>query len=203
MPRIRAESITAHKTLTRRQVLDAAAELFLEQGYGATSLADIAAEVGIGRTTLYEYFPDKEAVLITLVEETLPAVVDGIVDGLPEGLTARERLGELLLRHLEFVSNQDNLGTLLMREGASLSPRAQAAIAAVHRRLTEAIRQTCVRGADTGEFRDVSPDATAELVNALVMAAARQLLRSPEPKADFHTVGDTMLGLLFDGLVAD
>ena len=71
MPRIRAENIAEHKALTRSQILNVAQELFSEWGYEDTSFGDISASVGIGRTTLYEYFTDKDDLLASLVEETL------------------------------------------------------------------------------------------------------------------------------------
>ena len=52
MPRIRADSIVEHKEKTRSEILDAGATLFRSQGYTDTNLGDIAAYVGIGRTTL-------------------------------------------------------------------------------------------------------------------------------------------------------
>ena len=92
MPRIRAATIVAHKDATRRALLDAAAELFRAQGYAETNLADITAFAGIGRTTIYEYFTDKEDVLVNLVEDAVPSVVAGMLADLPEDLDMRERL---------------------------------------------------------------------------------------------------------------
>jgi AcrR family transcriptional regulator len=53
MPRIRAATIDEHKELTRTEILEAAGRLFRAEGYGETTLRDIASYVGIGRTTLY------------------------------------------------------------------------------------------------------------------------------------------------------
>ena len=109
MPRIRASSIAEHKELTRRDILEAAAALFRSQGFSDTSLGEIAAYVGIGRTTLYEYFEDKEDIVVQLVEETLPALIDEMIAAVPEGLGCKARLSELIVRGLEFVSSRDNV----------------------------------------------------------------------------------------------
>ena len=87
MPRIRAENIAEHKALTRSQILNVAQELFSEWGYEDTSFGDISASVGIGRTTLYEYFTDKDDLLASLVEETLPQVIGEMVDAIPPDST--------------------------------------------------------------------------------------------------------------------
>ena len=92
MPRIRAASVDEHKSKTRREILDAAEALFRGQGYAETAFGDVAAYVGVGRTTLYEYFTDKEDLLASLVEDRIPQVMDGLVDGLPTKATIREQL---------------------------------------------------------------------------------------------------------------
>ncbi|QEL55627.1 TetR/AcrR family transcriptional regulator [Chromobacterium paludis] len=49
------------KTESRRQaIVEGAAEVFLEHGYDATSMAEIAARIGVTKPTLYGYFPSKE-----------------------------------------------------------------------------------------------------------------------------------------------
>ena len=47
----------------RAEILHAALRAFREQGYHATTLDDIAEHVGVRKTALYHYFPDKEAIL--------------------------------------------------------------------------------------------------------------------------------------------
>jgi AcrR family transcriptional regulator len=54
---------------SRRQVLDAALELFSRQGYKATSVREIAEAAGVSTGNVYHHFPDKEAIFNTLIEE--------------------------------------------------------------------------------------------------------------------------------------
>jgi hypothetical protein len=44
--------------------------LFIQKGYTATSMREIAAEVGIGKATIYYHFPDKEAIASALIHQT-------------------------------------------------------------------------------------------------------------------------------------
>ena len=55
MPRIKAESIEAHKDLIRRELLEATHGILAETKTADISLAEVAARAGIGRTTFYEY----------------------------------------------------------------------------------------------------------------------------------------------------
>ena len=57
------------KEALRRTVLEAAANLFAQRGFGGTNLQDIADSLGISRPALYYYFKSKEGILASLVEE--------------------------------------------------------------------------------------------------------------------------------------
>jgi len=202
VPRIRADSIEEHKTLTRRQILEAAADLFRAQGYNDTSLGEIAAHVGIGRTTLYEYFADKEAILVSLVRQELPGLMDELVGGMPPELSCRERLGELIVRGLDFVSDPSRLGAMLMRELPSISKQAQRDVRDAHDGLAAAVKSVCKEGVASGEFRDLDPDLAGQMVYGLMMSASATLLRSAGARARTREVADTVLALVFEGLAS-
>ena len=203
MPRIRAASIEEHKIRTRSDILEAAAALFRAEGYSATNLADIAAFVGIGRTTLYEYFPDKESILVDLVEDRLPAVVEGMLEDLPAGISHRERLSELLVRGIVYVSTEDDLGSMVMRELPRLSRSSQVRIAKAHERLSDEVTAICEAGIASGEFRAFAPDDAGRIVSALMMSASSAMLRDADAKSRMHEMADTLVRFVFDGLAAD
>jgi AcrR family transcriptional regulator len=202
VPRIRAASIEEHKTLTRHDILEAAAALFRAQGYNETSLGDIASHVGIGRTTLYEYFADKEAILIALVQQELPGLMEELVAGLPEAATSRERLRELVTRGLAFVSDESKLGAMLMKELPNISKEAQHQVRRAHFGLADAVVRVCEEGTASGEFRDVDPGIAGQMVYGLMMAASQGLMRSPQARQHHEAMTETMLTIVFDGLAA-
>jgi AcrR family transcriptional regulator len=57
------------KELMREQLVNAAAEIFASKGFNATSMADIANTLGLGRSAVYHYFANKEAILRELIEQ--------------------------------------------------------------------------------------------------------------------------------------
>lgn len=59
------------KSNTRRQILQAALELFSTQGFEATSVSQIADAVGIRKASVYSHFESKQAILDALLQETL------------------------------------------------------------------------------------------------------------------------------------
>lgn len=73
MPKIIGSSLAEHRARTRAALTTALARLMETRTFDAISLADIAAEAGVGRTAVYNHFPDKEALLLALVEDETAA----------------------------------------------------------------------------------------------------------------------------------
>lgn len=105
---------------TRARILDSARRLFLERGYAATSLADIAADVGLTKTAVAYHFHPKERLLVELVS---PALSDLAAElgPLPTRTRSQRRA---LLRHLVavLVRHRDVVGILASDTGLLALP---------------------------------------------------------------------------------
>ena len=64
MPKLWSETIAEHRREVHDAILERTAELVAEHGLRAVTMSQIAQETGIGRATLYKYFPDVEAILV-------------------------------------------------------------------------------------------------------------------------------------------
>jgi AcrR family transcriptional regulator len=96
----------------RGRILRAALELFTEGGYEATSVAQIAAEAGLTKTTLFRYFNDKRGTIFQEQEALVAAVIEGVerapLDASPM---------ELLREGIQSLCRADGMGS---REMASM-----------------------------------------------------------------------------------
>lgn len=202
MPRIRAGNIEEHKELTRGQILDAAQDLFSEHGYQETSLGDIAAFVGIGRTTLYEYFKDKEDLLASLVDETLPQVFADMAEQLDSAAPFIDQLAELTVRLTEWVVTDPTLGLLLHREVPRLSDATQERIRVAHENLSKEYARIYRGGVMGGEMRALPWDLAGRFVQDLVMSASKVLLDAEDPQVRMREVCDSMVDFLKNGIGA-
>lgn len=63
MPKLWNETIESHRHDVRQAIIDATAELVEEHGLMSLTMSQIAEQSGIGRATLYKYFPDIESIL--------------------------------------------------------------------------------------------------------------------------------------------
>jgi AcrR family transcriptional regulator len=67
-----------NKQRTRAALERAAARLFEENGFAATTVRDIAAAAGVGERTFFRYFPSKEDLILQQVRDLIPGVMDGV-----------------------------------------------------------------------------------------------------------------------------
>lgn len=66
---------------TRRDILDRALELFATHGFTGSSMRDIAKAVGVRESALYHHFPNKNAIFTTVLEESGPGALNGLMTG--------------------------------------------------------------------------------------------------------------------------
>ncbi|MDB2668813.1 TetR/AcrR family transcriptional regulator [Alphaproteobacteria bacterium] len=77
------------KALRRRAVLEAAETYFLEVGYEAFSMSNLAKKIGVAKGTLYLYFETREEVFLTLYEQSLVRWTQLFIDDLPDTMTSQ------------------------------------------------------------------------------------------------------------------
>jgi AcrR family transcriptional regulator len=68
------------KSLMRQQLSDTAARMFLERGFDAVRVAEVAAACGVSTKTVFNYFPTKEALVLDRLEGTMTALRAGLAD---------------------------------------------------------------------------------------------------------------------------
>lgn len=103
---------------TVERILDAAARIFHEQGYVAATTNDIADEADVSIGSLYQYFPNKDALLVTLTERHLASTTAGLIERLGD-LGAEAGFEAIITSVVEFLVDQhelDDLHLLIMHE---------------------------------------------------------------------------------------
>jgi AcrR family transcriptional regulator len=197
MPKINAATIDQHKEQTRKALLDAAAASFVANGLGATSIGTLADEAGIARTTVYEYFSNKEAVLAALIDERLPPVVAQIVDGLPD-VSPENRLAEILRRSFTMVGNYPVEATLLFRVSRELPKRQRDNAWSVFDRIRLEMVRICREGIASGEFPGMDPLALGTIVADHLVGGIDEISARGEQETEI--VAESRIAFLRNGL---
>lgn len=174
MPRITAGSIAEHVAEREAAVFRAAVGLFAEQGYENVTIADIAAEVGLARSSLYRYFPSKAHILVAWTDRELPRHVAEGRELLQGPGPPEERVRAWVHHELDAAAEPTHA---LLRDAIEhaddLDAGARAAIAAAHRSLLVPL----VTALGEAGMSPSEADAVAELVAGLVAVAARSEAR--------------------------
>ncbi len=149
VPKLWNETIEAHRVQVRDAILDGAAALVFEHGLRAVTMAQIAEHAGIGRATLYKYFPDVETILRTWHARRIDAHIGELTRVRDGSGTAGERLEAVLAAYAHIARQTGNHDRDLVH---FLHPDER--IVHAQRQLRELIRQLIEEGAAAGDLRD-------------------------------------------------
>jgi TetR/AcrR family transcriptional regulator len=186
----RSPRVREKRDRRRREILHAALRAFREKGYHATTLEDIAEHLGVRKTALYHYFPDKEAILFDCHRNAL-AELDRILVGARAFDSAAERLAFVIREHVRVMT--DTLeGSPLAFEVTALAPERQRTIIAGRDRYERALRRVIAQGVEDGEFRRVNPKTAV----FAILGAINWIARWYRPEGSLHA---EELGLEFAG----
>jgi AcrR family transcriptional regulator len=108
---------------TRERILGAAAEWFGTHGYAATSIRDLAREVGVTVGAIYVHFPSKERLLVAVYEEGVRRIGEA-VDAVPDTAEPWEQLEAAARAHLEALLDNAGFARVIVRVIPSDVPEA-------------------------------------------------------------------------------
>ncbi|MCY0955158.1 TetR/AcrR family transcriptional regulator [Streptomyces sp. H27-S2] len=158
MPKLWNETIEAHRHAVRDAALDATAALVTEHGLLSVTMSRIAQDAGIGRATLYKYFPDVESILAAWHERQITSHLEHLTSVRDQAGAPGERL-EAVLEAYALISQarHEHHGT----EVAALLHQGEH-VARAHQQLRALVRDLLAEGAESGSLRaDVAPDELA------------------------------------------
>jgi AcrR family transcriptional regulator len=97
-----AEEVEVAEQSGSRRVLDAAAELFVSQGYAATTLRQIAAKAGIKAGSIYHHFDSKEVLFVAVLDDGIGVMIEAFdaATDRADGGAIDDRLGAHVRGHL-------------------------------------------------------------------------------------------------------
>jgi AcrR family transcriptional regulator len=157
------------------EIVEAALDLFVEKGFAATKMDEIAKRAGVTKGTVYLYFPSKEDLFRAVVEEMMgPNIEIGERMLAEHAGSAADLLRKLVLGWWELIGNQRVacLNKLMTGEAANFPHLAQYYVEHVVLRGRRIFESALQRGIDAGEFRAVPVTDTARLALAPLVQAS-------------------------------
>lgn len=148
----------------RREILAAAAAIFARHGYHGTNLQRVAEQAGMGKSSLYHYFPTKEALFAALANAVLQQEDTLFAGAARDGTDARVQLRTLIAAMAGLFDEWAKVGPLLI--DLLRAPRGARRVRETFRTARRALARIIRKGQEEGCFRRGSPTALATMVLA-------------------------------------
>ena len=194
VPKLWSETIEAHRRDVRDAVIATTARLVASEGPLSVTMSRIAEETGIGRATLYKYFPDVESILLAWHDRQIGEHMRRLADAGDAAEDADERLEAVLTAYAAVmhdshgIANSD-LGALLHRGER---------VARAEQELRAMVRDLLAASARRGTVRD---DIPAEELAAYCLSALAAAAQAPSLAAARRLVQVTLAGVRPAGAV--
>ena len=187
---------------TRTNLMDAAIEQFAQNGYDATSVAQICQTAGVSKGAFYHHFPSKQTLFLDLLDNWLNlldeqfTLIRSQASSIPEALQVMTSLtGEI------YRSAGGNLPMFLeFWDQARHNPEVWASVIHPYRRYQQYFAGMIQEGIDEGSIKPVDPLMTAQVMVALAVGLLLQGLLEPQG-ADWQQVNEFGYRMILNDLL--
>ncbi len=187
--------------MTRQGILEAAAKIFSQKGFHATSMQDIAEAVQLQKASLYHHFASKQEILVEILDQALDLINARLEMVRLQDLSADEKLRQAMVSYLQTVAENQNLAAVLLLEVRSLDPELKARLASRRERFEGLWKDLIIEGKHQGVFNNVDPSLTGRAIMG-VMNWTVTWYRHDGPRSATE-IADRYADLLLEGLLAN
>jgi len=152
---------------TYQTILQVARRLFVQQGYTATSMRQVAEQAGIGKATIYHHFPDKEAILKALLDST-QAKMDQALQAVRAESEPRRRIQVAAEASISFLYESADILQVARREVPAWRDEMVQHFALFFHEYVALLAEAFRQGAEQGLFRPVDPQEPARVFMTMV-----------------------------------
>jgi AcrR family transcriptional regulator len=178
VPKIIGSTLAEHREQVRTRLFVALARLMDSTGFDTLTMSDIAAEAGVGRTSVYNHFADKESLLIGYIEHETAAFLADLRQALEDVDDPEERLRVYIRQQIQLKTTYHlapgpDLRSVVSRETLT---RLREHVQEVEQLLREILRD----GIRAGRLPEQDVDAVVPLVHACL--TGREVPREPDAR---------------------
>jgi AcrR family transcriptional regulator len=157
------------RSARRKQLLAAAQEVFVAQGYHAAAMDDIAERAGVSKPVLYQHFPGKLELYLALLDTHCDDIVDRVRSAMAATTDNKERVRGAIGAYFDFVDHESEAFRLVFESDLRNEPAVRERVERVERGCIAAITDTIM--ADTNVPRSYAELLAAGLVGSAETAA--------------------------------
>ncbi len=163
-----AEDIPDWRAKRREEILAAATTLFAGRDYADVQVDEVAKRAGVGKATLYRYFPSKEDLYLESLERALGGMEERLNAQPAPAATAISRLKTMVSALIDTLSEQLLTLKLMGGDQSDLADRTRRVLRRRSAQTAASLRQVLEDGVAVGEFRRIDTDITPLLIIGMV-----------------------------------
>ncbi|MGE5375538.1 MAG: TetR/AcrR family transcriptional regulator [Bacteroidota bacterium] len=182
------------QTYRRHEIFHAAAHLFMKQGFQETSMQQIADAAGVGKSTLYDYFPTKDDILVFTVEDEIIEALQHARTITSKNLSAEKKLQQIMQMQMGFLEANKQLLVKLSFESQRLKAESQERIQEKRHEYQDLICSIVEDGIRNGEFRKINPLLAARTLLLLLTSVIYTTRPTGSPEAMLKDAMDIFFG---------
>ena len=187
----------------RRELFEIATRLFMEKGYRATTMQDIAKEMGIQKPSLYHYISSKEDILKEIVDITMNRLIHSIEEIANSNTSPVQKLERIIDSHIMLICENLELFTVSLREINKINAKGfWSDVVALRDKYESYVRNILSSGKRQGYFRE---DIDEKLVGFALLGSVNWAIRwySPRGEKSPKEIADQWKKLFLKGLLKD
>ena len=157
-------------------ILQAARKRFAYYGFSKATMDEIARDVGMGKASLYYYFPTKESLFKAVISHEQDEFLEQAQEFLKTDISAAEKLHQYVLRRLDYFHELVNLSKLSFHSMYEMRPLFGDLFEGFANRELEIITQILQEGNEKSELQVENPQQIAELVLHILQGLRLRIL---------------------------
>ncbi|WZL71809.1 TetR/AcrR family transcriptional regulator [Clostridiaceae bacterium 35-E11] len=142
-------------------IIEAAMKIFCRDGFHKAKVSDIAAEAGIGKGTIYEYFDSKQQLFIKMVQWHIELYHQRLMCAIQKHEDIIEKLQCYISIEEEIIRNYGDLAQIFIREGANIGSEFHKIMKTAREKKIDCIASIIQEGICKEIFRDINPYVAA------------------------------------------
>ena len=186
---------------TYDKILQTARRLFVQQGYTATSMRQVAETAGIGKATIYHHFPDKQAIVLALLKKNTTNM-DETLQLVRAETDPRRRIQVATQTSVRFLFEAADIMQIVRREVPGGREQLQAGYMAFFQEYMALLADAIRRGAEQGIFRPVDPSAAARVLMTMIQGTFAMAYLGSERAQSSEQAAAALLDVYFLGIEA-
>lgn len=180
----------------RKEIFHASVHLFLNKGFNETSMREIAEAAGIGKSTLYDYFPSKDDILLSFVEDELQTLTEQVKKIGEQNIGAMEKLRQMMFAYMDYLAANEDFYLKLSYQVQRLAQESLERIQRQRHALQDMVRGTIEEGIQEGCFRTVD----SLLATRVIFTALTPAVYTTRPSGSRQQMMEEAFNLMLKGI---